>query len=187
LPTSGLPAPFGSRAEHDALVEALIATGVAADPTKIYWDVRLSEKVETIEVRVMDVCSRVDDVVMLSGLTRALVRTCHERAGREEPYPRTHQELVRAAHWLASRHGLDAELADVEAGRSVPAGEMVEKLLAFARPALEEGGDWEEVSTLVSETLERGNGAQRQRRAYERAGRLEDAVDMLIEETAQGF
>ena len=64
---------------------------------------------------------------------------------------------------------------------------MIEKLLAFARPALEEAGDWEEVSTLVRETLQWGNGADRQRRVYEQAGRLEDVVDMLIEETALGF
>ena len=183
LPTSGLPAPFKSRAEHDALVKALVASGGAADPTKIYWDVRLPEKVQTIEIRVMDVCSRVEEAVMMAGLARALVRTCHERDEREESYPKTRPELLRAAHWLASRHGLDAELVDVEAGCSVPAREMVEKLLSFARPALEEAGDWEEVSALVFETLEHGNGAIRQRQAYEREGRLKEVVDMLIEET----
>jgi glutamate---cysteine ligase / carboxylate-amine ligase len=186
LPTAGPPAPFSSRAEHDALIKALVATGTVAEPTKIYWDVRLSERVETVEIRVMDVCSYVDEAVMLAGLARALVRTCHERAGREEPYPKMRPELLRAAHWLASRHGLDAELADVEAGHAVPARTLVEKLLAFVRLALEEGGEWEEVSALVRDTLERGNGASRQRRAYERAGRLEDVVDALIEETAQG-
>ncbi|CAA9415060.1 MAG: hypothetical protein AVDCRST_MAG01-01-1867, partial [uncultured Rubrobacteraceae bacterium] len=112
--------------------------------------------------------------------------TCRERAESEESYPNARPELVRAAHFVASRHGLDADLVDVEARRSVPAREMVEKLLAFTRPALEEFGDWEEVSSLVGETLRGGNGASRQRRAYGRAGRLEEVVDMLIEETAQG-
>jgi carboxylate-amine ligase len=93
---------------------------------------------------------------------------------------------LRTAHWVASRHGLDAELVDVGAGHTVPAREVIEDLLAFARPALEEQGDWDEVSALVSETLKQGNGARRQRRAYERAGRLEGVVDMLVEETAQG-
>jgi glutamate---cysteine ligase / carboxylate-amine ligase len=187
LPASGPPGHFESRAEHDALVEALVASGVAADPTKIYWDARLPEKVETVEIRVMDVCSRIDEAVMMAGISRALVRACHERAEREEPYPKTRPELVHAAHWLASRDGLDAKLADVEAGCSVPAREMIDRLLAFTRLALEEAGDWEEVSALVRETLERGNGAHRQRQAYERTGRLGDIVDMLIEETAQGF
>jgi carboxylate-amine ligase len=186
LPVSGPPAPFSSLAEHDTLVRALVETGSVLDAASIYWDVRLPEKLETVEIRVADVCSKVDEAVMLAGLARALVRTCREQAERGEPYPRARPELVRAAHWAASRHGLDAELVDVEAARAVPAREVIENLLAFARPALEEHGDWEEVSALVSETLKQGNGARRQRRAYERAGRLQDVVDVLIEETAQG-
>ena len=186
LPTAGPPAPFSSLAEHDALVRALVETGSVLDTASVYWDVRLQEKLDTVEVRVSDVCSRVDEAVMLTGLSRALVRSCRERAERGEPYPSVRPELLRAAHWRASRHGLDAELVDVEAGRAVPAREVIEKVLAFARPALEEDGDWEEVAALVRETLERGNGASRQRRAYERAGRLEDVVDMLIKETAPG-
>jgi carboxylate-amine ligase len=186
LPTTGPPAPFSSLAEHDALIEALVASGGAAEPTQVYWDIRLPEKLETVEVRVADVCTKVDEAVMLAGLSRALVRTCRERAEQREPYPKTRPELLRTAHWVASRHGLDAELVDIEHERTVPAREVIEKLLAFTRPALEEHGDWEEVSALVRGTLKQGNGARRQRRAYERAGRLEDVVDMLIEETAQG-
>jgi carboxylate-amine ligase len=186
LPTAGPPAPFSSLAEHDALIEALVASGGAAEPAQIYWDMRLPETLETVEIRVADSCTKVDEAVMLAGLSRALVRTCHERAERGEPYPKARPELLHTAHWVASRHGLDAELVDVEAERAVPVREVIEALLAFARPALEEHGDWEEVSTLVSDTLKQGNGARRQRRAHQHAGRLEDVVDMLIEETAQG-
>ncbi len=184
LPTAGPPGHLSSLAEHDALVKALVATGGAMEATQVYWDMRLPQKLETVEIRVADVCTRVDEAVMLAGLSRALVRTCHERAERAEPYPKTRPEILRAAHWVAARHGLDADLVDVETERTVPAREVVEDLLSFTRPALEEHGDWEEVSTLVNETLKRGNGARRQRRAYERAGRLEGVVDMLVEETA---
>jgi carboxylate-amine ligase len=121
----------------------------------------------------------------MAGLTRALVRTCHEQDEREEPYPKTRPELLHAAHWLASRDGLEAELLDVESELAIPAEDVIEKLLSTTRPALEEAGDWEEVSALVRETLERGNGADRQRQAYERAGRLEDVVDMMIEDTVR--
>jgi carboxylate-amine ligase len=146
--------------------------------------VRLPQKLDTVEIRVADVPSRVDEAVMLAGLSRALVRVCHERRG--EPYPDVRPELLRVSHWRASRYGLEGELVDAEARRAVPAREMMEKMLAFARPALEEHGDYEEVSSLVYETLEGGNGASRQRRAYEQKGRLEDVVDALIEETALG-
>lgn len=187
LPVAGLPGHFGSLAEHDGLVKAFVDTGIAAAPHKIYWDMRLSEHYETVEVRVMDACARVDEAVMLAGLARALVRTCHERARHEEQYSKVRTELLRAAHWQAARYGLEAELLDVEEERTISARQMIEKMVTFLRPALEEGGDWEEVSALVGSTLKHGNGAMRQRRAYARAGRLEDIVDVLIEETAEGL
>ncbi len=187
LPTAGPPGHIDSLAEHDALIRALVATGGAMEPTQVYWDMRLPERLETVEIRVADMCTGIESAVMLAGLSRALVRSCRERAARGEPYPLARPELLRAAHWVASRHGLDAELVDVEAERTVPAREVIEKLLAFTRPALEEHGDWQEVSSLVRETMERGNGARHQRAAYERAGRLEDVVDILVEETARGL
>jgi glutamate---cysteine ligase / carboxylate-amine ligase len=186
LPMSGPPGYFGSLAEHDDLVKTLVSTGIAAAPHKIYWDMRLSEHFGTVELRVMDMCTRVDEAVMVAGLARALVRTCHEQVAREEPYPKVRTELLRGAHWLAARYGLEAELMDVEEERTVPALRMIEKMMIFLRPALEESGDWQEVSALVGSTLKHGNGAMRQRQMYERAGRLQDVVDLLIEETAEG-
>ena len=186
FPTAGPPGNFSSLAAHDALVRSLVETGGVMDVESVYWDARLPEKHETVEIRVADVCSKLDEAVMLSGLSRALVRECHERALRNAPYPEVRPEMLTTAHWLASRHGLDAELVDLEARRAVPAREVIRSLLAFTRPGLEDFGDWDEVSSLVEESLQHGNGAQRQRRAYERDGRLEDVVDALIEETAAG-
>jgi glutamate---cysteine ligase / carboxylate-amine ligase len=183
---SGPSTPFGSRAEYDALVDALVAAGVVSDDSSIYWDVRLNEQLQTVELKVMDACSRVDEGVMLAGLARALVRTCHEQAEREEPYPVVRPEFLHAANRRASRYGLEGDLLDVEAGTMRPSREMIEKLLAFARPALENCEDWEEVSSLARETLQCGNGAMRQRETYRRAGRFKDVVDALLEETAQG-
>lgn len=186
-PTAGPPEHFESLAEHDATVQALVNTGVTPDASQIYWDVRLPEKVDTIEVRVADVCSRTDETIMLAGLIRALISTCCEQSRRDEPYPAVGTSLLRAAIWSASRHGLDARLIDLEAEKPVPARDLVEKLLAHVRPALEEAGDWDEVSILLRETLDRGNGATRQREAYEQAGQFEDVVEMLVEETRQGI
>jgi glutamate---cysteine ligase / carboxylate-amine ligase len=186
LPTAGPPGPFSSLAEHDALVESLVATGGAMEANQIYWDMRLPQKLETVEIRVCDVCSSIDEAVMLAGLCRALVRTCHKGAENEKPYPEVRPEILRAAHWVASRYGLGADLVDVEAGHLAPAKEVIEKLLAFTRRALEEHGDWKEVSVLVGDTLKRGNGAVRQCQVYERSGKLGDVVDALIEDTAKG-
>lgn len=186
-PIAGPPIIFESLAEYNALVQALVQTGSVDDATKIYWDVRLSERFETIEFRVTDVCMRVDEAVMIAGLVRALVRTCYEQALQDKPFPRSRPELIRAAHWRAARYGLAAELIDLETERAVPAHELIEKLLVFVRPALEAQGEWDEVSSLVSETLHNGNGATRQRQAYQQAGRLEDVVDLMVAETAKGI
>jgi len=75
------------KTEYEALVQALIATGSVEEATKIYWDVRLSERFKTVEFRVTDVCMTVDEAVMVAGLTRALVRTCYKRSETNRSQP----------------------------------------------------------------------------------------------------
>lgn len=177
-PMAGIPEHFDSRAEYDAVLETLLAAGAIDDPARIYWDVRLSARFPTVELRVPDMCLSVDQAVMVAGLCRALARTCHDEAVRGEPEPRPRHELLRAAKWRAARYGLGADLIDVDGRRSVPAKDLVGDLLAWVRPALEADGDWEEVSALVEEIVAGGNGAARQREAFIRTGRLEDVVDL---------
>jgi carboxylate-amine ligase len=186
-PMTGTPHHFASIAEHDALVDSLVAVGMIPDASKIYWDVRLSSHVKTLEFRVADACPLLDEAVMVAGLCRALARTCLERHRSGEPSPDHRPELLQAARWRASRFGLDGDLIDLDAGRSVPARDLVESTLAFLRPALEASGDWDEVSKLVDRTLDQGNSAKRQLWAFAQSGRLEDVVDLILRETAQGL
>ncbi|HEX8559867.1 MAG TPA: carboxylate-amine ligase [Pyrinomonadaceae bacterium] len=185
-PMAGTPQEFRSRSEYDALVETLVATGSVGDATKIYWDVRPSARFETLEFRVTDVCLTVDEAVMIAGLVRAVARSCYAQAVRGDSPEPVRPEVLRAAKWRAARYGLDAELLDVEKGEAVGAHDLIERLLARLRGALEEDGSWEEVSELVRATLRRGNGAARQRAAFARAGKLEDVVDLITAETAGG-
>ena len=182
-PMAGTPLVFASRAEYDALVAALVATGSVTDATKIYWDVRPSARFPTLEFRVTDVCLTADEAVMIAGLVRALARDGYGRYERGEPLGEARPELLRAAKWRAARYGLDGDLIDPEAGSAAPAREVVGRLLARLRPALEADGDWEEVSGLVEATFARGNGASRQRAAFARAGSLADVVDYITAET----
>ena len=181
------PLIFSSQAEYQTLIEALIATGCVEEATKIYWDARLSERYPTVEFRVTDVCMTVDEAVMVAGLVRSLARTCYEQAVADKPFPTTRHELIRAAQWRAARYGLDTELIDVEEKRAIPAGELMEKFLTFVRPSLEDYGDWDEVSALVHQTMQQGNGARRQREVYQRNGSLEDVVDFIVAETGKGL
>ena len=185
-PLAGPPGFFASPAEYAALVHALVATGSIDDESKLYWDVRLPVKTPTVEVRVADVCTTVDEAVLIAGLTRALAQTCAAEAQRDAAFPATRPELLRAAHWRAARYGLEGELIDVAAERAVPAHDLVRTLLAFVRPALEEQGDWDEIAALTQQTLRGGTSAARQRAAYRRAGRWDDVVDLVVADTARG-
>lgn len=185
-PTAGPPSVFASREEYNATVQALIATGAIQDASKIYWDIRIPDRHPTLEFRVTDVCMTVDEAVMIAGLVRALTRACYTQYECDEPLQAVRPEVLRAAHWRAARYGLDDELVDVVNSRLIPAASLVESMLEFVRPALEDAGDWQDVSMLVHDTLKRGNGARRQRAAFERAGRMEDVVDLIVSETAKG-
>jgi carboxylate-amine ligase len=186
LPMTGPPLIFESYSEYQAMVRSLIATNTIQEATQICWDLRPSERYPTLEFRVPDMCMTLDEAVLMAGLARSLVRTCYEQALLDAPYKAVRPELLRAAHWSASRWGLDAELVDVDAECTVPARELVEKFLEFVRPALEEFGEWDEVYAIVQETMQQGNSAARQRDVYKRTGSLEDVVDFVVRETAKG-
>ncbi|AGA29743.1 carboxylate-amine ligase [Singulisphaera acidiphila] len=186
FPMVGTPHVLASRTEYDDLVSALVETGSISDGSKIYWDIRPSSHFETLEFRVTDVCASIDEAVMVAGLCRALARTCYAQAERGLPIEHARPELLRAAKWRASRYGLDGELIDIDARLAVPAAQLIEKFLEFLRPTLEEAGEWDEIDTLVRETLKRGTGAKRQRDVFAQHGRFEDVVDFLIDETARG-
>jgi carboxylate-amine ligase len=182
-PTAGPPGEFASRAEYDALVDALLASGTIRDAGMVYFDVRPSQRFETLEVRVADVGLTVDHAVLLGGLVRALVRTAAEAAQEERPFPRWRPELVRGAHWRAARWGMTAELVSPVTGRPAPARDVVEQLLEHVRPALEASGDLEEVIALVDQVHTEGTGAERQRAAYARRWTFDDVIAMAVEAT----
>jgi carboxylate-amine ligase len=186
-PMAGIPQLFSTRDEYDDLVASLVASGMISDASKIYWDARPSSHAETLEFRMADVCPTVDETVMVAGLCRAMARTGleHHRNGIALEAPRP--ELLQAARWRAARFGLDGELIDVYARKSVPARVLIEAMLTFLRPALEWYGDWGEVSDIVRTTLDRGNSAKRQLWVFAQSGRLEDVVDLVLRETVLGL
>jgi glutamate---cysteine ligase / carboxylate-amine ligase len=186
-PISGPPQLFRSLAEYESLVQALVNTGKIEDGTKIYWDIRLSERYPTLEFRMADVCASIDEAVMLAGLIRALAQTCYEQAQQDKPFASVRPELLRVAHWQAARYGLATELIDVQSERAIPAAELIEALLTLVRPVLESRQEWDEVSLLVYRVLDQGTGADRQRQVYQQTGQLEAVVDWLVSETANGI
>jgi carboxylate-amine ligase len=183
-PSAGVPSIFTSAAHYDAVVSGLVDSGVILDRGMVYFDGRLSVRFPTVEFRVCDASPLIDDVILVTGLWRALALTCIEALDTSGT-PDVSRELVQAARWRAARSGLSGSLIAPTTGRAVPATDAVELMLDHVRPALEALGDWEQVRELATAALARGGSAQRQRAAAARTGGLTGVVDALIEETAR--
>ena len=182
-PTAGPPAPLRDAADYDALVADLLASGTMSDPGMVFFDMRPSAHRSTVELRICDASPSVDDVVLLAGLARALVRSGTRAHAAGEPMPWFRPELLRAASWRAARSGLEGDLVDVAGRELVPPSRAVRTLVEHLRPDLEETGDWDVVSAAALDALDRGSSAARQRQRANRGGGLEAVVDMLVAET----
>jgi carboxylate-amine ligase len=184
-PLAGPPPHMASAADYDELINHLIATGTIDDGTRLYWDARVHPRYHTLEFRIADACLTVDDTLMIAGLARALVQTCARNAANETPYPVVQQTVLRVAHWYAARYGVGDQLIDVTTGQRRPASEIIAQLLAFLHPALQENNDWNTVYSLVTQTLVRGTGAERQRQVYAETDSLREVAAFLAAETAR--
>jgi carboxylate-amine ligase len=182
-PTAGPPAHVETGADYEELVADLIASGTISDPGMVYFDIRPSAHLPTVELRVCDACPDVEDVVLIAGLFRALVGKAREDAAAGVPLPDARHELLRAASWRAARSGLEGDLVDLVGPALVAPPLLIGQLVDLLRPQLEELGDWEQVLELSQATLSRGSAAARQRRLFGRRGELADVVDGLIAHT----
>jgi carboxylate-amine ligase len=181
-PTSGTAEPYGSAAEYHRVSEALIRLGAALDEGMLYYDARLSAAYPTVEIRVADTCTDLDDAVLVAALARALVETF---ADTDEPAVAPRSDLLRAAWWRAARHGLAGDLVHPVTWELVPAREAVQALAAAIGPALESAGDVGLVEAGLARLAISGTGARRQRQAFERTGDLRGVVADVVARTTE--
>lgn len=158
------PPPYMESAEHyDALVAMHLAAGTLMDEQMVYWDVRPSSHLPTVEVRVSDIPLRVDETVLVATLVRALVMTALERGTRG---PALEPEVLRAAYWLAARDGLSAAGVDALTAEALPMSEVIGRLRWEVEPALQELDAVDLVNDGIARALHDGNGAIKQRKAF---------------------
>jgi carboxylate-amine ligase len=185
-PTAGASGLVQSATDHDDLVAELISSGTISDRKMIYFDVRPSAHVPTLELRVTDSCPDVDDIVLLAGLYRALVLRERDAVTEGRPLTRVRGPVLRAAMWRAARSGLESDLVDLsDFARPVPARQAVMSLVDTLRPQLEAHGDWDRISQLAERAVERGSAAYWQRKVYARRERYADVVDELLTATCR--
>ena len=175
FPRTGLPRLFVDYADYVEAVDALISPGALADPSFLWWDVRLQPALGTVEVRVMDAQSTVREVAPLVALVQSLARL--ELEGNSSPAV-PGAEVLAENRFLAARDGMDARLIDPADRCLVPVREMLDSLLARCRPhavALGCAGALDRVQPLAA-----ANGAARQRAFVDRSG-MDDLVASLAE------
>lgn len=183
-PVAGAPPVFGDAAGYDAVGATLLGTGAIRDIGQLYWQARLSSRFPTVELRACDVPLSVEESVALTGLGRALVRRVLSDLDAGLPAPDVRAEILRAANWRAARHGLRDCLVDPVSCQQRPAAEVVDALLDYVRPALDDFGDRELVESFVERLWKEGNGADRQRAAYADGG-LTAVARLLVDETGR--
>ena len=182
-PTAGPTGPFGDEAGYDAAIADLVGTGAAMDDGMIYFDARLSARYPTVEVRVADVCTDVDDAVLVAALCRAIVGTAAARWRAGAPGAGISPQMQRAAMWRAARYGLSDGLVDPARREVVPTEDAVRALVDDVRDALDETGDLGLVLDGVERLLRTGTGADRQRAAHRATGSLSGVVHEAVRRT----
>lgn len=178
-PASGVPPFFRSADEYETLVSRLVAAGVVLDDHMVYWYVRPSRHVPTVEVRVADVPMTVEETVLQAALTRAVVVT-------GTPPPAVQDDVLRAACVRAALAGPEARCLDPLTGGAVVGWALVDDLVAHARPALADLGDLDTVTECLSWLRAHGCGATRQRAALRTHGDLRAVVDHVAAATSAG-
>ena len=187
MPRSGLPPAFASFEEFELVVERGVRTGSFDDYTFIWWDLRPHPRLGTIEIRICDAQTRLENVAVLVALVQSLAATLAERFDREGSLHTQPVTLIAENKWRAVRYGLDADLVDLSRDEERPAREALRELAELARPAAGRLGCTEELA-LLDVVLARGDGAGEQRRAAEQAGgSLLGATRWLCEESTKGL
>ena len=194
LPRTGLPERFASFSEYQRHVSTLMEAGLIEDSTRIWWDLRPSARFPTLETRIMDVCTRLEDTVALASLLVCTLRMLYRLRMRNQRWRIYTPMLIRENRWRAMRYSFDEGLIDLAKGAVVPFEELLDELLSLVAEDAKALGCERELSR-VREILSRGTSAHRQLKDYdlERASgasvedSLRSVVDTLIADTAEGL
>jgi len=193
LPRTGMPERFDSWGEYRRHVDILKGAGLIEDATKLWWDLRPSERFPTLEMRITDSCTTLEDALSIAALFRCLLRMLWRLKCQNQRWRIYARMLVDENRWRAQRYGTDRGLVDFGRGTIVPYADLLEEILSLIEPDARHF-DCEAEVQHAREILARGTSADRQVAVFEkalaagaaRAEALSAVVDWLIAETMRG-
>ncbi len=193
LPRTGVPERFDSWAEYERHWRVLVDAGLFEDPTMLWWDVRPSHKFPTLEMRITDICTEVDDALCVAALYVCVLRMLYRLARHNLRWRIYADMLINENRWRAQRYGFDQGLVDFGRGKLVAFADLMHELLDMVAEdgaALGCTRELDHVRTILA----RGSSAHRQLATYQSAlddgatpeDALIEVVDFLVAATAPG-
>jgi glutamate---cysteine ligase / carboxylate-amine ligase len=184
FPRTDIPDHFDSYASFQRYIKLLLDTNCISNPRKIWWDVRPHPVFETLEFRVCDIPTRVDDTIAIAALFQAIVAKLDKLIEKNLGFRLYRRALIQENKWRAVRWGLEGKMIDFGKQKEVPVRDLILELLDFVNDVLDDLGSRKEVEHIHT-ILERGTSADEQLQVFAETNNLEAVVDRLIERTKE--
>src|SRR6266700_2243754 len=186
FPRTGIPDAFESLSEYEDYCKLLVKTGCVDNAKKIWWDIRLHPFFDTLEVRVCDAQSRVDDTLAIAALIQAVIAKLHKLLRQNITFRVYRRRLLDENRWRASRYGIDGKLIDFGKEAEVDTRSLLNELREFVSTEVNELGTEKEMGH-IERIMREGTGADRQLGVWERTHDMKAVVDHIVEETYEGL
>jgi glutamate---cysteine ligase / carboxylate-amine ligase len=186
FPRTGIPPDFESWAEFQNFIDLLVKTNSIADGSKIWWDLRPHHLYPTLEFRVCDAASRVDETICLAALTQAFVAKLLKLRRQNLGFRKYAPRLIRENKWRAMCHGIDGKLIDFGRQQELPEPDLIHEFLEVVDDVVDDLGSRKDCEYALK-ILEDGTSAERQVRAYRESGDIKAVVDHLVAETTSSL
>src|SRR5216110_2684373 len=186
FPRTGIPDVFESLSEYEDYLELLVSTNCIDNAKKIWWDIRLHPFFNTLEFRICDAQSRVDDTIALAALMQAIVAKLQKLRRQNVTFRSYPRRLIDENRWRASRYGLDGKLIDFGRKCEMDERELLHEMLEFIATEVDELGSHAEMDH-IERIMREGTGADRQLLVWERTEDMKAVVDQIVAETYEGL
>ena len=186
FPRTGIPDSFESLSEYDDYCKLLVKTGCIDNAKKIWWDIRLHPFFDTLEVRVCDAQTRVDDTLAIAALIQAVIAKLFKLLRKNTTFRIYRRRLLDENRWRAARYGIDGKLIDFGREAEVEERSLLNELLEFVASEADELGTHREMAH-IERIMRDGTGADRQLAAYTRTNDMKAVVDHIVAETYEGL